>query len=235
MRRAALYVCGRIIIADSHVSAFMQLSESEKDDGGLVSGFFDPETQEFVSDEDRDHFYDKEMYLVRHGKSCNPSDPDPDISEEGQEQAAKVAYCLWSKNLQGFTGYTSPLLRCLRTADAIHRLIGIEFQIVPELVESPGDDVFKIRNRSSQFPQFEWPSSCEWHVLQETPVSFLQRAKDALLQLPGQSIVVTHFGLIHNMAKLALCDDKAEIVAEQGIPPGSVTYINRQRVLRLSA
>ena len=233
MMKAALYVSGRIVVGDSHLDAYRKLSESEKD-GDLVSGFFDHCTEEFVSDMEKDHFYNKEMFLVRHGKSQNPSEPDPDISEEGVCQVQELVTQLSDGNLGDVVGITSPLLRCLKTAEILSKYLGIRFQIIPEVMETPtflGEyDVFKVRNRSRQFPQFDWPTSKEWHVVHETPHDFLERVKETLQHLPTKSIVVTHYGYICNMVKLALCDKKAELLVEQGIPPASVTYINRQDV-----
>jgi hypothetical protein len=70
MMKAELFVGGCIVIGDSHLDAFQLLSVEEKD-ADLVSGFFDPETHEFVSDMEKDHFFDKEMYLIRHGQCCD--------------------------------------------------------------------------------------------------------------------------------------------------------------------
>lgn len=233
MMKAALYVSGRIVVGDSHLDAYRKLSESEKD-GDLVSGFYDGETEEFQSDMEKDHFYDKELFLIRHGRAEDPAAPDPDISDEGICQVQQLASELCGRNFCGVEGITSPLLRCLRTASILQERLGIHFRIVPEVMETPHFldeyEIFKVRNRSRQFPHFDWPTSKEWHVVHETPPDFLERVKDTLCHLPHKAIVVTHYGYICHMVKLALCDAKAQLVVEQGIPPASLTYINRQDV-----
>lgn len=233
--KAALFVAGRIVVGDSHLAAFQSLEDSEKDTD-LVSGFYDNSTGEFVSDLEHDHFFDKQLFLVRHGEVSNHNEADPEISAEGISQAKRAAQCLTEQNVSDFTALTSPLLRCLRTAAILQDILGIQFRIVPALLETPtlsNCEVFKLRNRSEAFPQFEWSSSREWHVLPETHEDFRDRVLGTLRHLPSKSIVVTHCGLICYMAKFALCEQKANPLLEQGIPPASVTYINKQAVQRL--
>lgn len=46
---AALYCNGRLVTGRSHLDAWEQLSEEEKE-GQITSGFFDLDTKEFMSD-----------------------------------------------------------------------------------------------------------------------------------------------------------------------------------------
>jgi hypothetical protein len=186
--KAALYVAGRVVVADSHLACFQTLSEDEQN-ADMESGFYDSETGQFISDNERRVFDDKELYLVRHAQAACPDDPDPDITEEGAEQVRYAACCLLKQNLCGFQGIASPMLRCLRTACILHNLLGIRFTIVPEIMETPpylkDDEVFKLKNRCDMFPQFEWPCSDEWHVMHETKNDFYGRKTPFYSSAPG--------------------------------------------------
>jgi broad specificity phosphatase PhoE len=230
--RAALYVSGRVVTGDSHIACFEKLTESEQDQV-TDSGFFDCESGQFISDREREVFDEKEMYMIRHGQSTCPDEPDPDITPDGICQVQQAVDCLATQDLREFIGFTSPLLRCLQTANILHNSLGIKFHIVPEIMETPHflepEEIFKVKNRSHMFPQFDWPTSQEWHVLHETPLDFFKRVKETLQQFPCHSILVTHYGFICLTAKLALC----KAVLKEGFPPASVTYFHRHDGKRL--
>lgn len=230
--RAAFYIGGKIVVGDSHLACWEKLSKEEQD-SNFESGFYDPASDQFISEAERRFLDQRELYLVRHGHPYTCDDPDPDIDREGEMQVMEAAEILSAQNTQGFCGFTSPLLRCLRTASIIHEMLGIKFIVVPEAMESPNfmkdREVFKLKNRSHLFPQFEWPSSQEWHVLPESPHDFYVRVKEILHQFATRSIVVTHFGFIHLTAKIALCKE----LFTYEFPPASITYFSRHDYKRL--
>lgn len=232
MMRAALCVAGRVVVADSHLACWQKLSEAEQN-ADLDSGFYDPDAQRFISDKEQELFDDKELYLVRHGTVADTHDRDPDMDEAGEQQVYRMAQFLCTRNVEQFVGVTSPLLRCLKTAQIISEVLGIHFEIVPEVMESPtflkSGNIFKLKNRSADFPQFDWPTSKEWHVLPETQHDFYERVKDTLQRIPPRSIIVTHQGYICLTAKLAL----AKKLFTEGFPPASVTYFHRHDAQRL--
>lgn len=230
--RAALCINGRVITGDSHLACFEKLSTDEQN-GNMDSGFYDCESGQFISENEREVFNEKQLYFVRHGQSIDPDLPDPDIAQDGEQQVHKAACCLSNQKLSNFCGFTSPLLRCLRTASILQRLLGIHFQVLPEIMETPhflnDGEIFKVQNRSTQFPQFEWPLTKEWHVFPESSLDFYVRVKETLQQFPSHSIVVTHFGYICLTAKIALC----KTILSEGIPPASVTYFHKHDGRRL--
>ena len=234
--RPALCVEGKVVTADNHLQAFQQLTETQKD-SDLVSGFFDEDSQEFQADQDKDHFYDKEIFLVRHAETKASEDPDPDISDQGVEQVRQLAECFSARKVDDYIGIASPLLRCLHTADILRELLGISFKIMPQVIETPSflmeDEGFFVKSRKADYPKFGWPDEKGWDFKYEKQDSFQQRVEDTLKHLPSRCIVVTHYGYICMMARLALCDDKAKRLITQGVPPASVTFINRQSVERL--
>lgn len=230
--KAALYVAGRVVVGDSHLSCLSMLQDHELD-GELDSGFYDDETREFISEREQRIFDNKELYLVRHGHYLGDHELDPDIDGEGEGQVRGAAEVLRGRDLADFAGVTSPLLRCLRTASILQELLGIHFRVVPEVIETPHfldpGKVFKLKNRSRDFPQLDWPTSKEWHVLPETEHDFLLRVKDSLQRMPTRSIVVTHHGYISLTAKISLCKN----LFQGAFPHASVTYFHRQDGQRL--
>jgi len=233
MKRAALYICGKIIVADSHIMAFQRLTVQEQEtalDGNVVSGFFDCETKEFDSDMPQDHFFDKEMILIRHPNTIDDS-PNPHLSSEGIQKAHQIAECLQEHDLSDYQGLTSPMTRCLEASEILHKTLEIPFKVEPQIVETPcflqeGQE-FLIQNLSSLYPEFSWPTNCDITVRKETEDEFQSRIRDVLQSFPQRCIVVTHFGVIFHISQDALCEKKAEQLLCTGIPRGSVTYINR--------
>ena len=229
MRRAALFVHGRIVVGMNHGDAFGQLTEIEQSEF-MVSGFYDPETEEFTTEDPKDHFYNKELCLVRHAEAKDQTDPDTDISTFGEEQAQQVgSFVAENFQVQNFTGITSPLLRCLRTAQIIQELSHLKFEVDPRVMETPPVD-FHLKNHKDRFPQFEWSTNLDWDLCPESPPLFLQRIRSVLHNIPHRCIIVTHMGTICNMSRLALCEQKAQKVIGNGLPPASVTCIEKQDV-----
>lgn len=218
------------------MQAFAQLSESEKE-GSIVSGAFDPETDEFESDAGiaKDHFFNKRIVAIRHCDVEDPQDLDPRLSNLGRQQAKRLAFCLQQMGLDlaNYAGITSPFLRCLETCEVISEYLNLQFQVDPELRETPTNldegGSFYVQNQETRFPQFHWLHHEDWICNFETPMEFERRIKRVLQKTPKQSILITHYGFIVHMTRLATCDQKAQEMVPQ-IPKASITYINRQSV-----
>lgn len=239
MKVAALYVAGRVVMADSHLAAFQSLTIQEQN-SQLVSGFFDPKTKEFDTDQNKDHFYNKEMLLVRHAAIVlSTPNIDPPISTLGEFQALQLAKLIQKQDFQGVKGYTSPCLRCLQTAQIISDITDLEFEVSPQISERPphlngGPKTIDLPNRKEEFPQFNWPTEEEFHIPTETEEEFETRVATVLQHLPNRAMLVTHFGVICNMANLALCNERARMVIENGIPTASITSINNHEWRQLT-
>lgn len=229
MRKAALYVHGKVVVGDSHLEAYKKLTSSEKDER-LVSGIFDTDTEEFSSELPEDHFYDKEMAFVRHGLAEDTMEPDSDLSELGIKQVQQLASLLAQTfNPKQFIGITSPLLRCLQTSLILHELLDVQFEIQSSVMEFPifleDNKRYRLQNHHEKFPQFYWDTHEDWILTQETSTNFLNRTQSALRDFPHNCIVVTHFGFICNVTRLALSKNKVA-----NIPPASITYICQQEI-----
>ena len=231
MRKAALYVQGRIVLADSHLEAYQKLS-CEEQNKHLVSGVFDTETEEFHSELPDEHFYNKELLLIRHGNCENLEEPDTELSDFGLNEVKKLALILKNFNLKDMIGISSPMLRCLQTSLILHELLNVEFKVQSNVIETPifleNEQQYRLQNHCGKFPQFQWENYEDLILKKETYKNFLIRTKQALQDLPRICIVVTHYGFICNLTRLALCDKKAKQIEK--IPPASVTYIEKQEV-----
>lgn len=230
MRIAALYIHGRVVLGASHLDAFEQLTPEEKDSDDISSGFFNQETMEFDGYVEHEHFFNKKIMLMRHGKPRN-DDLDPGLSNEGINEVIQVARQILQFNLTGFTGYTSPMRRCLETARIVHEYTGLTFSVAPELMETPPflneGETFFLKKHCDQFPNYNWPDCSGWHIEAEPTSAFRQRVGTVLRGLPTRSILVSHRGLVENMARMALCDEKVRF---HGVRTASLTFIEDQHV-----
>lgn len=226
MKKAALYVHGRIIIGSNHGDAFGKLTELEQHEF-IISGFYDLDTDKFEADSTEDNFYDKEMFLIRHGEAQDENNPDTGITAVGAEQTKKLAFFLLDTEIKDFIALTSPLLRCLQTAQILYRIAHLQFSVSSGIMETPTER-FCLKNHKDEFPEFDWPTSQNWNLTPETPESFLDRTRQTLHGLPHKAIIVTHFGTIFNMIRLTSCDRKANAIFGKGLPPASVVAINKE-------
>ena len=172
MRKAALYVHGRIVLGDSHLEAFRKLTDLEQNEH-LVSGVFDTETEEFESELPTEHFYDKELLLIRHGDCVDPNEPDTELSEYGLDHIKRLASLLATTfELKNMVGISSPMYRCLQTSLILHEMLDISFKIQSEVMEIPwfleDGQQYRLQNHRSKFPQFQWPTSEDWILTKES-------------------------------------------------------------------
>jgi broad specificity phosphatase PhoE len=230
MRKAALYVHGRVVIADSHMLAYQQLTHHEKE-SHITSGVFDSSTKEFESDLPEEHFYNIECVLIRHGHVTDSNEPDAPLSPVGIQKVNELCKTLKNFDFKDFTGITSPLLRCLQTSLIIYEKLHIDFKTQASLMELPWflnqKKQYRLQNHKLKFPQFSWESNDDFIINYESNEDFLERTKLALQNFQSKVIVITHYGFIVNAIRLALCKEK--VVSD--IAPASLTYINNQDLM----
>ena len=83
-----------------------------------------------------------ELLLVRHGlplriENSDGTAADPPLSDEGHDQAQRVARWLDGEGIQAL--YASPLRRAYQTAQPLAKTTGLEVQIEPGVVEFDPD------------------------------------------------------------------------------------------------
>jgi broad specificity phosphatase PhoE len=142
------------------------------------------------------------LYVVRHGRvASNPVDPDdPELSAEGQSQAASVAEELRTRLPGKLAILTSPLRRCRETAAPLGAAWGIRPIVEPRIAEVPGPP-------PAVLPRAEWLRRAllaEWPELIElgqslrpgydsTLANWRAGVLEAILAYPHDAVVFSHF------------------------------------------
>lgn len=121
----ALYIKDKVVTGLHHGDAFAKLSDHEKNDGELLSGFLDNEHHKFVTDDGA--IYLKDIIILRHAQSDLRVEDGP-ITPSGRAQAFRVAAFLKELHLAGYAGYCSPYLRCQQTSAIIKEVCSIPFE-----------------------------------------------------------------------------------------------------------
>lgn len=200
----ALYLNGRIVTGVTHGHAFGELSEEEKEQiDGIVSGFFDEATGQFIDPDNNLEFYTKSIILIRHGNISQPytENLDPDLSDDGVDEVKRITYFLQKRvNLQDTFAYVSPYLRCRHTAQIIADHTRIRFKISQDIREES----------------------------QDKHQDFFTRLKHTLDALPPKSLLISHSDVIEAITRMATgIEDVASI------PTASVTLICKRQAVCL--
>lgn len=80
-----------------------------------------------------------DIFFVRHGQSegnigGDYSPSDPPLTELGHAQAARAGLALSGQSIDAL--YTSPMMRAMQTAKALHEVLGLSIQVRIELAEA---------------------------------------------------------------------------------------------------
>jgi len=151
------------------------------------------------------------LILIRHGESTWNRERriqgqlDPPLSEQGHEQAYRVAGRLARRQVEAL--YTSDLIRASQTAAPIASALGVEARPMKELREIfLGDwEGLHTNELAQRFPEAwdAWTREPSWDVVPrgEGASAFEARVASALEHLfeahaHGDAIVVTHGGVI---------------------------------------
>lgn len=148
-----------------------------------------------------------QLHLIRHGRAAAGwgEDPDPGLDDVGREQALRAAEDI--AGLGPLTIYTSPLRRARETAAPLATRWGVEPAVEPAVGEIPSPTP-DLSERS------EWLRSAmrgRWADLGPPVTAWRSRLLDALLAIPDDAVVFSHFVAI-NAVVAAASDDDALIV-----------------------
>lgn len=165
----ALFIKDKVVTGLHHGDAFSKLSEQEKNDSHLISGFLDNEHHKFVTEDET--IYLKDIILLRHAQSDIRVEDGP-ITANGRVQAFRAAAFLRELQLAGYEGFNSPYLRCQQTSAIIKEICCIPFATDLHLCKQSNH---------------------------ETQVDFLERVTETLDALPPKSILITHTDFIQNI------------------------------------
>jgi broad specificity phosphatase PhoE len=149
---------------------------------------------------------DRYLVLVRHGEAAAgwDGDADPGLSDLGRAQAQRVAAELAA--IGPVPVVASPLRRTRETAAAIAAALGVDVAVEPavgEVVAPPEHQGLAARG-----PWLQRAMAGTWADLGEELDSWRSGVVGALLALPGDTVVVTHFVAINAAVGAALGDGR---------------------------
>ena len=161
------------------------------------------------------------IFLIRHGEAAAHwgAHPDPGLSARGHDQAIAVATQL-SAEQKVEQMYSSPMQRCVETAQPLADLTGLEAQIEPAVTEIPTpSEVSDRRQWLSTLMAGNWADAPS--LVQDWRTELCRRVEN----LPDHSAVFTHFVAINAIVS-ALENNPAVRVFNPG--HASVTSLIKQ-------
>ena len=144
-------------------------------------------------------------YLVRHGRAAAgwDTDPDPGLDELGREQALAVARRLAS--VGPLDVVSSPLLRCRQTAFPLAAAWGSEVRVEPDVAEIPSPEGVPMAERVDWLRR---SMAGTWAELGPRYTEFRDGVVAAIVSLPADTVVYSHFVAINAVIGVALGDDR---------------------------
>jgi broad specificity phosphatase PhoE len=144
-------------------------------------------------------------YLVRHGRAAAgwDTDPDPGLDELGREQALAVARRL--APLGPLDVVSSPLLRCRQTAFPLAAAWGSEVRVEPDIAEIPSPEGVPMAERVDWLRR---SMAGTWAELGPRYTAFRDAVVAAIVALPADTVVFSHFVAINAVIGVAIGDDR---------------------------
>lgn len=164
------------------------------------------------------------LYLVRHGRAAAGwgVDPDPALDELGMSQADDVARSL--APLGPLPVYSSPLLRCRQTSAPLAAAWGTSAMVEPRVAEIPSPEGYTLDNR------VDWLRAAMAGTWSQLAASDGERYADyhgsvcrALLEMPHDAVVFSHFIAINVVIGAALGDDRLVVASLDNCSVTTVT------------
>lgn len=150
--------------------------------------------------------------LVRHGRAAAgwDADPDPDLDDLGRHQAEQVAADLVAAQAGTPTDlvWSSPLLRCRRTAEPYAGLVAATVDIVDQVTEIPSPDGIPMGERVT------WLRAAmagTWSDLGPRYTDFRDQLVERVAGAAGDTVVFSHFVAINAVIGACLGDDRLVI------------------------
>jgi broad specificity phosphatase PhoE len=147
------------------------------------------------------------LHLVRHGRAAAgwDADPDPDLDDVGLAQSHAVV-----ERLPAAVSavWSSPLLRCRRTAEPYASRIGATVEVVPEVAEIPSPEGIPMGQR---VPWLREAMAGSWADLGDRYTSFRDTLVARLAAVESDTVVFSHFVAINAVIGACLDDDRLVI------------------------
>lgn len=145
------------------------------------------------------------LYLIRHGKAKSGWNSfDPGLDKNGKRQSKKIAIELSSKAREPFDILSSPLLRCIQTAEPFCEISKKKFDIDKRIIEIPSP----IKNLERRVVWLRRVLPLTWEQLLEDKDTknsginytlWRENIIKFLLSLKKDSFIFTHYLVINSI------------------------------------
>ena len=155
-----------------------------------------------------------DIYLIRHGKaSAGWNTMDPNLNMEGKKQSKKIAIKLTKIAKEPFDIFSSPLVRCIETAEPFSKITKKKIKIEDKVIEIPSP----IKNLENRVLWLKRVLPLTWEELisdkdsKESKIDYFLWRENILkffLSLNKNTFIFTHYLVINSIISYLMKSDK---------------------------
>lgn len=154
------------------------------------------------------------IYLIRHGRASSGWDTsDPNLDLTGKEQSEKIALKLSKIAKEPFDVFSSPLIRCIETAEPFSKITNKKIKIENKIIEIPSP----IKNLKKRVVWLKRVLPLTWNELisdedsKESKIDYFLWRENILkffLSLKKDTFIFTHYLVINSVVSYLRKSDK---------------------------
>lgn len=154
------------------------------------------------------------IYLIRHGRALSGWDTsDPNLDLTGKEQSEKIALKLSKIAKEPFDVFSSPLIRCIETAEPFSKITNKKIKIENKIIEIPSP----IKNLKNRVVWLKRVLPLTWNELisdedsKESKIDYFLWRENILkffLSLKKDTFIFTHYLVINSVVSYLRKSDK---------------------------
>jgi len=154
------------------------------------------------------------IYLIRHGRALSGWDTsDPNLDLTGKEQSEKIALKLSKIAKEPFDVFSSPLIRCIETAEPFSKITNKKIKIENKIIEIPSP----IKNLKNRVIWLKRVLPLTWNELisdedsKESKIDYFLWRENILkffLSLKKDTFIFTHYLVINSVVSYLRKSDK---------------------------
>lgn len=154
------------------------------------------------------------IYLIRHGRALSGWDTsDPNLDLTGKEQSEKIALKLSKIAKEPFDVFSSPLIRCIETAEPFSKITNKKIKIENKIIEIPSP----IKNLKKRVLWLKRVLPLTWNELisdedsKESKIDYFLWRENILkffLSLKKDTFIFTHYLVINSVVSYLRKSDK---------------------------
>jgi broad specificity phosphatase PhoE len=154
------------------------------------------------------------IYLIRHGRASSGWDTsDPNLDLTGKDQSEKIALKLSKIAKEPFDVFSSPLIRCIETAEPFSKITNKKIKIENKIIEIPSP----IKNLKNRVIWLKRVLPLTWNELisdedsKESKIDYFLWRENILkffLSLKKDTFIFTHYLVINSVVSYLRKSDK---------------------------